>query len=178
MTGSAKYYVTLLVLVACGATFAQQEKLPRGAAPIALGMSQTEFEKITGAKPEPCLECITHEDRYLLLKTKGIFQDPSITEGADPSFFRGRLYRLGVPFEEKLKTVLPKYRGKYGPEKRHVDWGNGISAYIWEDSQTRLEIHHGTKDSKSFALFFEDKELRQQLEAQYEKDKKAGINKE
>jgi len=176
---SAKFVaITVILLATCGVALAETESLPRGTAPIFLGMGKVDFEKITGAKSEACLECVTHEDRYVLLKTKGIFEDTSIPEGADASFFSGRLYRLGIGFEERLEKALPQFRVKYGPEKRHIDWNNGISAYIWEDGQTVLEIHHGTNKSQAFALFFEDKLLRRQLQDQYEKDKKAGIKRD
>lgn len=142
-------------------------ELPRNFGPFPLGMTTTEFKKVTGIEPEDCPRCDDNEE-YAGIDDKMISRFIPVSgsdSGIDAFFFKGTLYRVGALMGNE-KFNLQKYISKFGkPHKSNENQGT----FVWEDPKTIIRINYARNAESGFVLEYSDKALEEQ-HYQQEKD--------
>jgi len=126
-------------------------------------MSIESLKNITGPILDNCHKCLPGEIGASVEVNDEIGM-------ADVWFYQSKLYKFAISERGELSSLISDYRNTYGSETSHETWSNGISAYVWEDKDTVIQIRHGTNNTNAFALFIMDRNSIETIK--YERESK------
>ena len=125
----------------------RRQDLPRGAGPVRLGMTASEFTRISHVFPD-CTKaqaCGPHETRasaFIDTTPPGESGLPGIQQFT-AFFIRDTLFAYVMrPPDAHLPTMRAYYTGIFGPPQRQDTTEDGLGAVIWESRLTQLAIHY------------------------------------
>ncbi len=138
----------------------QKQVLPRSFGPLSLGMTEEEFQNITGLKTYACEGCKPHEfvaaidiGRYPDLFPKYVYKFAAPQRGVDCGFYRNKLYKIAFPPEVKeIAAARRKYTETFGPPTKLDEWPNGLSWLTWENEKTIFSIAYVRKRGDAYPL--------------------------
>ena len=179
----------LLLGVAHADSALQKQTLPRSFGPVALGITEEQFKKITGIKKmDFCAHCAIDEsmmsvevEKFPSVYPAYLYTLPKYARGFGASFYKGKLYMIETsPEIEEIKAAKKKYTELYGPPSSEEDWPNGVSWVTWENRTTAFVLAYNREKTGSFfstipagtvtLVRYLDKPLHNALEAQEKKN--------
>lgn len=153
-------------------------QLPRHFGPFEIGMTQSDFRKLTGVTPESCAICIRKES-FATLDDVQLEKHDIEGEGGDFFFYDNKLYHIAIgPKDKDLFIAQEDYETQFGPGKTIVN--NGIGILKWEDIGTvmTLNYHEREKEVYSFNIYDwnlkEERDWRESIAA--DESATAGLN--
>jgi hypothetical protein len=134
--------------------------LPRSFGPLSLGMTEKEFQTITGLTTYACEGCGPDEyaatidiDRYPGIFPKYIYNLDTYKRGVDCAFYKGKLYKITIPPEVKeIESAKKKYTEAFGAPTKFDEWTNGLSWLIWENKATVFSLSYVRKKGNAYPL--------------------------
>lgn len=136
--------------------------IPRAYGPFKLGMSATEFTKLTGIIPVPCVMCIDDET-YSALSASHIrkfIPDHKNREGVDFFFLNRKLYLISrTPDINALNVVADDMTQALGAQGSRKTQSNGVSVMKWQNNSTIVSINYNDANNEVFSINLLDAEL-------------------
>lgn len=134
----------------------------RNYGPFNLGMSNTQFTKITGIEATNCPICVNSETFVALDKQqaqKHIPEDKN-ANGVDFFFLNDHLYLIShTPDTPSLFNVREEISASFGnPDSRKVA-SNGVSVLTWKDEETIITVNYNDINEEVFSVEIKDEKL-------------------
>jgi hypothetical protein len=117
--------------------------------PVELGMSKTDFKKVSKIEPEYYHEAVQGETyaEIDIRRFPGVFP-PSFYQRSDEHeywircrFLEGVLFEISYfPPEKNAKELICVFTAKYGPLTMNEEWPNGLTWTRWVNNDTVLSI--------------------------------------
>jgi len=133
--------------------------ISRDYGPFSLGMSVTQFAKITGVDATSCPICVNGE-AFVALDTqqaqKHIAEDEN-ANGVDFFFLHDHLYLISrTPDSPSLSKVREEISASFGnPDSRRVA-SNGVSVLTWRDEETIITVNYNDINEEVFSVEIKD----------------------
>lgn len=136
--------------------------ISRNYGPFSLGMSNTQFTKITGIEASNCPICVDRETFVALDKQqaqKHIPEDKN-ANGIDFFFLNDHLYLISrTPDSPSLFKVREEISASFGnPYSRKVA-SNGVSVLTWKDEETIVTVNYNDINEEVFSVEIKDEKL-------------------
>ena len=136
-------------------------QLPRNFGPFEIGMTQAEFEKLTGAIPESCAICIRNET-FATLDDVQLDRHSIEGEGADFFFYNNKLYHIAIgPREKDLFVAQQDYEDRFGGPGTPIK-NNGFGILKWEDPGTVITLNYHAQKNEVYSVNLYDWNLKEE----------------
>jgi len=154
-------FALLLMLLAgiCQAGGFVPAQLSRAYGPFYLGMSTTEFQRLTGIEPGPCAICLP-EERLAIIEGPDLAR---IHPQAGPEsvmdffFYRGCLYQFTVtPRESDFRTLAQRLSDQFQAPPEIDDTSPDLGQLRWQDEHTRVTLNYDPQDERVIAVKYDD----------------------
>jgi len=155
IVGSALLFAPLLTLAG------GYVELPRSFGALEIGMSEKDFTRLTGVKPEHCVICIKNET-FTTLSQGQLFNLDADGEGADVFFYDGKLYLISISTKSKdLFSINEDFENEFGGPGVNLGTFNDVSKLKWEDQNSVVTLNYHTKNKRVFSVNYYDWDIKQ-----------------